>query len=121
MRCHGKVCTLLHDAGIMDRVLSKKLGVSLLSSEFKIVSAIMSESRCVIKDLPSITGLSNRTVYDIIMGMQENGVVNKSRDADDKRFHLVELSVNDFRERICKTIAQGMEVAADCEMSPTES
>lgn len=114
MTCHGKFCTLISEAGAIDRILSRNLGTSLLSNEFKVLAAIMSEPRCVIKDLPALTGLSNRTVYDIITHLQENGVLTKSRDVDDKRFHLVDLALGEFKARICDHVSRSAGREPDC-------
>ena len=115
MKCHGKLCALINEAGTFDRALSKNLDMSVLSNEFKVFAAIMGGHRCVIKDLPSLTGLSNRTVFDIITRMQECGVLSKSRDSEDRRFHLVDLEFGNFKRHICDSIAHSGSVDFGCE------
>lgn len=114
MSCQGKFCTLISDASNFDRALSKNLGMSLLSNEFKVLSAIMSKQRCVIKDLPSLTGLSNRTVYDIVTHLQEAGVLSKTQDAEDRRFHLVYVEFDNFKKRICDVVAKNDNFKIGC-------
>lgn len=118
--CQGKFCTLISDAGDLDRALSRNLGMNVLSNEFKVLAAIMSEDRCVIKDLPSLTGLSNRTVYDIVAHLQGAGVLSKSRDTEDRRFHLVDLEFDNFKKRICDSVAQSTKSEFGCDFRASE-
>ena len=107
MTCHGKFCTFISEAGALDRVLSRNLGMSVLSNELKILAAIIGAQRCVIKDLPALTGLSNRTVYDIVTHLQERGVINKTRDLEDRRFQLVDLDFGNFKKMFCNSLSNG--------------
>jgi len=115
-----KLCALINEAGVFDRALSKGADVNVLSNEFKVLAAIMGGQRCVIKDLPSLTGLSNRTVYDIITHMQEIGVLNKSQDTEDRRFHLVDLEFDQFKKHICDPIAQSGNTEFGCDFHSPE-
>lgn len=111
---------MINEAGVFDRALSKNIGVNVLSNEFKIFAAIMGGQRCVIKDLPSLTGLSNRTVYDILTHMQESGILRKSQDAEDRRFHLVDLEFYNFKKHICDPIAESSNTEFRCDFHSLE-
>lgn len=117
---YGNFCDFIRKAGTIDRLVSKNDRVGMLSNEFKIISALLSEDGCVIKDLPFMTGLPNRTVYNVVAKLHQQGIIIKSRKLSDMRFSCVEISLPNLKRIFCDKFQMGSEYPSGCCMQGLE-
>ena len=108
-QCSGRFCAFLRSAGSIDRAVSTNSRTGMLSNEFRIISAILNNDRCVIKDLPFMTGLPNRTVFNVVAKLGQEGLIIKSREPNDQRFSRVEISFSKMKKIFCDKIHVGSE------------
>lgn len=104
MSCSNRFCRILRVAGQADAAITKGAKISLLSTEGKIISAIMNNPKCRIKDIPSLAGVSHRSAFDCLVKLSDLGIVQKYKDPDDARSRLINVSVERMCQVICKNV-----------------
>lgn len=95
---------MLSYAGRADRHCIKKLKANILSAEAKVLSAIIDNKECIIKDIHIISGISERHCYNALKNLIESGVVKKEKNKKDSRTKLVSINYDQLCEKICKHI-----------------
>lgn len=100
MGCSREFCRILSYARRADRCCIRNLKANILSAEAKVLSALIDNPECIIKDVPSIAGLSDRHCYNTINKFLELGVLEKTPSSSDKRNKFVKLN----HEKMCKII-----------------
>jgi DNA-binding MarR family transcriptional regulator len=95
---------MLSYAGRADRCCIKNLKANILSAEAKVLAALVDNTDCIIKDIPSITGLSHRHCYNAVNKLVASGVLKKDKSKNDKRTKVVNLLHDKMCDTICKYI-----------------
>jgi DNA-binding MarR family transcriptional regulator len=102
MGCSRDFCRMLSYAGRADRYCIKTLKANILSAEAKVLAAIVDNPDCIIKDIPSITGLSVRHSYNAINKLIASGVLVKDISKKDKRNKVL----NIIHDKMCDTVCR---------------
>ncbi len=108
MTCSNRFCRVLKAAGQADAAIIKGAKISLLSTEGKIISAIMNNPKCRVKDIPSLAGVSHRSAFDCLVKLSELGIVQKYKDPDDARSRLINVSIDRMCQVICRNIPESV-------------
>ena len=98
--CHDGLCDVLRDTMRLAGRPQANPKLSLLSTEGKVLSAIVRDERLIMKDIPHITGISFRSCFDCVRKLSDLGIVEKTKDPDDGR--SIVLKVN--HEKLCETL-----------------
>ncbi len=121
MKCSGQICEIIRKAKYLDTSLNEHSKIRLFSTEFKIISVIIDLDECVVKDIPNISGLSHRTVFDSLTKLEYLGIIKKIKNEKDKRFLRVVLNYENFHEKICKPFLKGNQMDDRSEKNVLES
>lgn len=82
----------------------KNLKANILSAEAKVLSVLVDNSECVIKEIHSLTGLSERHSYNAVKNLIAAGVVKKINGEKDRRTKILKLLKDELCEKICRLI-----------------
>ncbi len=107
MKCSGQICEIIRKAKSLDLALNSNSKIRLFSTEFKIISVLVDLDECVVKDIPNISGLSHRTVFDSLSKLEDIGIVKKIQSDKDKRFLRVVMNYEKFHDTFCKSFIKG--------------
>lgn len=75
-----------------------------MSVEGKILSALIANTTCVVKEISSIAGVSQRAAYNCLKKFEAMGIIEKSTDAQDKRFHVVSILPGNLCRTLCDKV-----------------
>lgn len=104
MGCSRDFCRILSYARRADRCSLKSLKANILSAEAKVIAALIDKDECIIKDIPSITGLSDRHCYNVINKLAETGILLNTKSVKDKRTKIVKLVHDKMCEIVCQKL-----------------
>ena len=99
--CGKRRCCVVFNSGELDKILGKSARVNFLSTEGKILSVLNSQSECIVKDIPSMAGVSPRAAFDCLKKLIEIGLVTKMKSSRDARARCVKLEFDVFCEIFC--------------------
>lgn len=105
MGCSREFCRILIYARRADQCCINNLKANLLSAEAKVLAALVDKHECIIKDIPSMTGLSDRHCYNCINKLAEAGILLKSKSEKDKRNKIVKIVHDKMCEIVCRNIS----------------
>ena len=101
--CRDGLCAVLKDTMLLAGKSQTNSKISLLSTEGKVLCAIVRDEKLIMKDIPHITGISFRSCFDCVRKLADLGIIDKIRDPDDRR--SIVLKVN--HEKLCETLCSG--------------
>ncbi len=104
MGCSRDFCKILSHAGRADRCFANNLKANLLSAEAKVLAAVIDNPFCIIKEIPILTGLSDRHAYNAINKLVSYGFLNKEKSNKDGRMTVINLDKNKMCNKICALI-----------------
>lgn len=104
MGCSRDFCKILSHAGRADRSCVKNLKANILSAEAKVLSVLVDNPECVVKDIHSLTGLSERHSYNAVKNLISAGVVKKINGEKDKRTKILKIVKDELCEKVCRFI-----------------
>lgn len=99
--CRDELCPGLKDALLLASEPKTKSRISLLSTEGRVISAIVRDEKLIMKDIPHITGISFRTCFDCIRKLSDLGIIEKAKDPADKRSIMLKLNYAKLCETLC--------------------
>lgn len=102
MNCNRKFCRILKEFGSVDSHALKSQKFGLLSIEGRVISVLLRENECIVKDIPSMAGISTRAAFDCLKKLNDVGLVVKTRSSKDRRAKCVSLVHDALCEKICR-------------------
>ena len=99
--CRDGLCAVLKDTMLLAGKSQTNSKISLLSTEGKVLSAIVRDEKLIMKDIPHITGISFRSCFDCVRKLSGLGVIVKARDPDDGRSVVLTLNHDKLCEALC--------------------
>ncbi len=101
MGCSRDFCRMLSYAGRADRHCIKNLKSNILSAEAKVLSIIIDNKECIIKDVHILSGLSERHCYNAISNLIAAGLLKKEKSNQDSRTKILSVIYDELCEQIC--------------------
>lgn len=115
MECPKNICKIISATGLIDRIFCRQIKINLLSSEGKVLSILIANKSCIIKEISGLTGVSQRAVYNCLKKFEGMGILKRETNHHDRRFHVVSIDPQAFCESFCNHIpddAQGLQPAS---------
>ena len=78
-----------------------------MSADGKILSVLISNKSCIIKEISGLAGVSQRATYNCLKKFEEMGVIQRSNDHRDRRFHVVSIKPEAFCKEFCDHVPEG--------------
>jgi len=94
---------ILKSAFSLDAFVHKKMKVSVLSNEGKILSFLLEGNPVIFKDIPNATGVSYRSVYNFLGKLQSLGIIEKHINIEDKRSTLIKINKQKLQQLLAET------------------
>ncbi len=112
MECTKRFCRILREAGQADRRTFRCFKTSLLSTEGKVLSALLENPQCIVKDIPALAGVSERSAFNCLEKFRQAGIISKFDDRDDRRTKHVKILYDAMCEKVCSNVIRYIEISA---------
>jgi DNA-binding MarR family transcriptional regulator len=105
-------------AGLLARLLVRQLGDELSRTEIGLLNTLSSGPRRI-TELAELEGLAQPTMTSLVKQLEQQGLVRRDRQADDRRVVLVNLtdggavSLEDYRARVRELLGSYLAEIAD--------
>lgn len=85
----------------LDQSVGRHSKMNLLSTDGKILAVLAANPNCIVKDLPSLAGVSQRAAFECVRKLCDMGVIEKHKSTLDRRAVHIRVKRDLMCQRIC--------------------